>query len=948
MRRFELAALVCGAMLILPGSAGAATPVDDALRTDTENVATFPPPDALRIPVFNANLPSPGGDRLSFGGSRVATATGGGRLWAVGERADSVTSWDLATSALDVPFALRGNTHPRGLAYYRNEVFVGDAGVGEVEAYRPQGAQTAPPRKLPLPQVLSLVEPSLPGACSATCPQEAVPALENLTVTGVDVAWNEVWVSMAAGSRAGRLVLAMDAQTGTPKAAVFQIAKVQCNGPQRRLLGGQIDCAGVAADSKPLTVVCTKLPPLSTGGSTPTINANGLVAHVKDCQGDISKPAWAYTTLPTAGSAWDIATAPESGQVITGCTAIVRSALVSATSLGATPSVDQAVSYVYNGDGPVDCDETQQDGIDAVWGMGWTLEAGYGGEIRERPTTSGIAQQHRRRWRPQTSTGGRDISYLKRETRIDWKGNLTDSEWQRGGQCLEYIVSDADLYPVGEVAEHWYELARGFVDIKLFIDGGPAGQSTAPNGTFCVDTETLSSGSHNLELRATVGGGAVVSRSNPSLRIDRDPPTGAVNGLPPFVSGPIDVTGAMSDAHAGPRDAQIDFSGPRAHSCAATPSGANGQIACAWDTRIGPDGRYSIAAKLRDLLGRNGPNTAVTGTISTFVDNTPPTLSVTGELFERQDLAPINAANSYGAHIAASDGGSGATSVTVQIDGQAVDQRAQACPQGGCELTHDYVLTPDNLSDGQHTITVVATDALGQATQRTWTVMVEVIPPFTDGDLAALDGSGSTSRSATAVDPIGVASNAAAQLVAGQPGSADGADLLTCTAEGLDAGFDVFSLGESFEGLQLTESFRRCETPEGLWAWRANMTTYIYGDCEADDDLGCAAPVEVQTWPACERSWADYESAAVTDAVHGYTRGVPSVSLDGGRRLELYTGRSTVVIFGDDPAQVLRAASDARVEGQSSPGTKLPEPLTGSIEGTLRCASPEVRKEVNR
>lgn len=44
-------------------------------------------------------------------------------------------------------------------------------------------------------------------------------------------------------------------------------------------------------------------------------------------------------------------------------------------------------------------------------------------------------------------------------------------------------------------------------------------------------------------------------------------------------------------------------------------------------------------------------------------------------------------------------------------------------------------------------------------------------------------------------------------------------------------------------------------------AYRANFASLIYGDCEASSDAGCAPPLEIQTWPACERNAGTYEKA---------------------------------------------------------------------------------------
>nr|MBA2451671.1 hypothetical protein [Chloroflexia bacterium] len=71
-------------------------------------------------------------------------------------------------------------------------------------------------------------------------------------------------------------------------------------------------------------------------------------------------------------------------------------------------------------------------------------------------------------------------------------------------------------------------------------------------------------------------------------------------------------------------------------------------------------------------------------------------------------------------------------------------------------------------------------------------------------------------------------------------------------------------------------------------------------------------------------------------------RGVPAAFFDNGGRLELYTGRVTIVIFGTDREQIQRAA-DSLVEANFNDGTtgNLPAPAVGAIEGRLTCTDLE-------
>ncbi|OFW75296.1 MAG: hypothetical protein A2Y55_03800 [Actinobacteria bacterium RBG_16_68_12] len=67
-------------------------------------------------------------------------------------------------------------------------------------------------------------------------------------------------------------------------------------------------------------------------------------------------------------------------------------------------------------------------------------------------------------------------------------------------------------------------------------------------------------------------------------------------------------------------------------------------------------------------------------------------------------------------------------------------------------------------------------------------------------------------------------------------------------------------------------------------------------------------------------------------------RGVPATLLDDGRRLEIQTGRSTVVVFGDSSERVARIAEALRqVNVPGPPAPSLPAPSPGALEGTLTC-----------
>lgn len=144
--------------------------------------------------------------------------------------------------------------------------------------------------------------------------------------------------------------------------------------------------------------------------------------------------------------------------------------------------------------------------------------------------------------------------------------------------------------------------------------------------------------------------------------------------------------------------------------------------------------------------------------------------------------------------------------------------------------------------------------------------------------------------------------------------------------------YPLYNAGDSADGLPLVAVLRRDDT--------ARYVSFVYGDCATGDEAGCAPPAEIQVWPACRRNLALYDGSRLESPSGERTtiRGVPAVSLDDGTRLEIQTGRSTVVVFADSRPRVLRIADALRaVDGSVTHGQPLPQPAPGALEGTLDC-----------
>ena len=154
--------------------------------------------------------------------------------------------------------------------------------------------------------------------------------------------------------------------------------------------------------------------------------------------------------------------------------------------------------------------------------------------------------------------------------------------------------------------------------------------------------------------------------------------------------------------------------------------------------------------------------------------------------------------------------------------------------------------------------------------------------------------------------------------------------------------YQVFFLGSSFEGLKLSGRIRRLEKPQPGEAFGADFFSYLYGTCKTSaKDPTCPIPLEVQSWAACKRNRSVYRLTPAGEPLprkDTTIRGVPASHFEEGFRLEVYTGRTTVVIFGNSSAQITRAALEMRsVDGKIKPREPLPPPAPGALTGELAC-----------
>jgi hypothetical protein len=149
--------------------------------------------------------------------------------------------------------------------------------------------------------------------------------------------------------------------------------------------------------------------------------------------------------------------------------------------------------------------------------------------------------------------------------------------------------------------------------------------------------------------------------------------------------------------------------------------------------------------------------------------------------------------------------------------------------------------------------------------------------------------------------------------------------------------FPVFYAGAEVNGHALTAVLR-----EDLGPLRKNQLSigFVYGTCEIGsgfDPGGCAPPIEIANEPACARNLGLYVGG-FPHLRRRTIRGAPAGVLEGGSRLEIQTGTTTVVIFAHSKKKALSVARSLRgLNVDVTAEDPLPEAALGVVEGKVPC-----------
>ena len=116
---------------------------------------------------------------------------------------------------------------------------------------------------------------------------------------------------------------------------------------------------------------------------------------------------------------------------------------------------------------------------------------------------------------------------------------------------------------------------------------------------------------------------------------------------------------------------------------------------------------------------------------------------------------------------------------------------------------------------------------------------------------------------------------------------------------------------------------------------------FIYGSCRPPpgSEGGCAPPLAVQNFEICAVN--PNSSGLRPGVLTRRIRGVPVLTKERGRTIELFTGHTTIAISAGSRDIAARAIAKLRsFDGHIGSKVRLPPPVPGALEGRLRCRPP--------
>jgi hypothetical protein len=180
-------------------------------------------------------------------------------------------------------------------------------------------------------------------------------------------------------------------------------------------------------------------------------------------------------------------------------------------------------------------------------------------------------------------------------------------------------------------------------------------------------------------------------------------------------------------------------------------------------------------------------------------------------------------------------------------------------------------------------------------------------------------------------------------------------EALPCTGPRDPVNFEVFSAGPAVGGVQMTGAVRTCDDGALADEETNNHLAYIYGECQSqtEDGAGCLPPLQIRSYPACQRTYVDYsfEGKPLPYTELPPINGAKVIEIEFlvDHRIEIYSGDSTIVISAADWSLAEEALEQLRSQPPGTPPAtstsslvqgpqgSLEPPAKAAIEGDLPC-----------
>ncbi len=253
--------------------------------------------------------------------------------------------------------------------------------------------------------------------------------------------------------------------------------------------------------------------------------------------------------------------------------------------------------------------------------------------------------------------------------------------------------------------------------VFLSVDGGDWVAMTLSGGVWSValDTTALADGMHTLTVVALDDAGNYAARAV-QVYIDNTAPS--VGVMTPYADQRVEGTftfAVSATDNIGLRDVTARITGPSwTIDRTLGYNAASGYYEWTADTRLWPDGDYTITPSATELTGRAFTAAAA---VAFHVDNNAPELTVSAPADGEVIISPV-----YIIAITAADGPFG-------VDAAAVEYRVDAgnwrTMNAGTTPAWSVTWDTTEVADGAHTITFRATDLADKTTERTVSVTVD-------------------------------------------------------------------------------------------------------------------------------------------------------------------------------------------------------------------------------